>query len=331
MNDGTGSEKYVVNVTDTAGKLAGYWHSLGNQSQASDNTSKLDPYGVTLSPGTPNILTADFGYYVEPAALGNRVWLDSVANGLQEAGEHGIAGVLVTLKTLYPDGTLTTQVTITDRNGYYSFGNLLLDENYNRGTAGDPAVDNLPKFTISVDTTQPVVAPYGPTLVDVSGNTRDKEDSDLHAGVVALPVQGLTDTQPGETPVGEQSIASYDFGFKIVPTAVVISSFTAVVQGQAILVQWVTESELGNLGFNLYRADSPVGPQTMLNEALIPSQVPPGSPGGATYEFTDGSIESQVFYYYWLEAMDVSGQVAQFGPVTAMLGGYRIFLPMASR
>ena len=87
---------YLVDVTDDNNVLNGYWHSLGNQSQASDNTSKVDPYKVTLA-GGQTITTADFGYYIEPAALGNFVWEDLNANGIQDAGEPGIAGVEVTL------------------------------------------------------------------------------------------------------------------------------------------------------------------------------------------------------------------------------------------
>jgi len=41
-------------------------------------------------------LTVDFGFF-EPVSLGNRVWLDANNNGVQDAEEHGIAGIKVHL------------------------------------------------------------------------------------------------------------------------------------------------------------------------------------------------------------------------------------------
>ena len=68
VNDGGGNAQFVVDVTDEAGVLAGYWHSLGAANV--DNNSQVDPYPVTLTPIAPNNLTADFGYYIVPAAVG---------------------------------------------------------------------------------------------------------------------------------------------------------------------------------------------------------------------------------------------------------------------
>jgi hypothetical protein len=50
--------------------------------------------------------------------LGNRVWLDSNQNGLQDSNESGIGGVKVTL--LDSKGKTTASIT-TDGNGYYGF------------------------------------------------------------------------------------------------------------------------------------------------------------------------------------------------------------------
>lgn len=50
--------------------------------------------------------------------IGDRVWLDSDANGLQDAGEPGVAGVVVTLYR--PDGTVADS-TATNSEGYYFF------------------------------------------------------------------------------------------------------------------------------------------------------------------------------------------------------------------
>lgn len=57
---------------------------------------------------------------VRPGTIGNRVWLDTNANGLQDAGEPGIAGVIVEL--LQAGSVIST--TTTDTDGYYFFYDL---------------------------------------------------------------------------------------------------------------------------------------------------------------------------------------------------------------
>jgi hypothetical protein len=54
-----------------------------------------------------------------PIEIGNRVWYDSNGNGIQDAGEAGIAGVTVHLYTA--DGTTLLQTTTTDSSGAYYF------------------------------------------------------------------------------------------------------------------------------------------------------------------------------------------------------------------
>jgi len=68
----------------------------------------------------------DWNGKVPSYAVGDYVWVDSNANGLQDTDEAGIPGVTVTLYSVAADGT-TTQVgnpTTTDDNGYYLFDML---------------------------------------------------------------------------------------------------------------------------------------------------------------------------------------------------------------
>lgn len=89
-----------------------------------------DAATVTVTYAT-NFMGADFGYQ-SPGAFGDYLWFDQDGDGVQDSGEVGIAGVVVTATTTanvtvngvnYPTGTtLTTQ---TDYDGYYSFDNLV--------------------------------------------------------------------------------------------------------------------------------------------------------------------------------------------------------------
>lgn len=100
------------------------------------------------------------------------------------------------------------------------------------------------------------------------------------------------------------------------PTAVGLGSFTAGDGRGGVLVQWETASEVGNIGFNLYRTEStdPGAPRVKLNSELIPSQNP-GSVGGASYTWLDKTAKAGKVYLYWLEDVDTSGHADLHGPV----------------
>ncbi|NJL75257.1 MAG: hypothetical protein HC892_09750, partial [Saprospiraceae bacterium] len=108
---------------------------LGNKDQ-----SQNGGYKITLDSGEEN-LTADFGYNYNPtgnvdnptdspvAALGDRVWIDSDGDGVQDPNEIGVSGVEVTLMGAGADGIFgtgddVTLTTTTDENGNYIFDGL---------------------------------------------------------------------------------------------------------------------------------------------------------------------------------------------------------------
>ncbi len=81
---------------------------------------KDDPTPDPPSAGFVDVLsnlTIDFGFY-QPASIGDRVWLDDDANGLQDPGELGVPDVTV---NLCDANGVTVQTTTTDANGIYTF------------------------------------------------------------------------------------------------------------------------------------------------------------------------------------------------------------------
>ncbi len=171
---GLPDDRYFVDVTDHANLLNGAWHSLGTNPGA-DNNSQSDYYTVDLA-GADN-LTGDFGYYRDPASLGNFVWDDTNRDNLQTSGELGIPDVTVELTINWPDGSTTVLTTLTDASGYYTFGNLLLDEDFDGSGAGEP--------TFSLTFTPP--ATYTPVTADAGD---DALDSDGSTNVPATITQG---------------------------------------------------------------------------------------------------------------------------------------------
>gem|GEM_PF-1257973 len=112
--------------------------------------------GVYILASGENNTSVDLGVYRQ-AALGDRVFADANRNGIQDAGEPGIAGVTVTL--ISNGVSLTT--TTTDSSGVYSF------------TALTPGVPYSVSFTAPAN--------YTATLADQGGD--DATDSDAINGV----------------------------------------------------------------------------------------------------------------------------------------------------
>ena len=87
------------------------------------------PYSLTLETiiqhGGPGITGFDADLFITPlpvAAIGDRVWLDTDSDGIQDPGEPGVPGVVVQLLECVENLVLAT--TTTDLNGLYLFGNL---------------------------------------------------------------------------------------------------------------------------------------------------------------------------------------------------------------
>lgn len=95
-------------------------------------------YSITLSSGERE-MDIDAGIvFSQPAitaSVGDRVWLDIDNNGVQDVGEAGVSGVIV---TLYQNG-IAVASTITDSNGNYLFTNVTPGANYSVGFSLPPA------------------------------------------------------------------------------------------------------------------------------------------------------------------------------------------------
>lgn len=70
-------------------------------------------------------MTIDFGFF-RTASIGDRVWMDSNANGMQDPDEKGIPGVTVVLNSQ----KYGSSSTVTDAQGHYTFTNLIPGEQY---------------------------------------------------------------------------------------------------------------------------------------------------------------------------------------------------------
>jgi hypothetical protein len=99
-------------------------------------------------------------------------------------------------------------------------------------------------------------------------------------------------------------------------TIITLSSLAAIPKGGKVILQWSTESEIDNAGFNLYRAAAENGDYVKINAALIPAQG--SATQGAAYEFIDTNIKNRKTYWYKLKDVDLNGTATVHGPVSAM-------------
>jgi hypothetical protein len=96
-------------------------------------------------------------------------------------------------------------------------------------------------------------------------------------------------------------------------TLIALSSFTATPKNKEVILEWKTESEIDNAGFNLYRSETEDGEYEKINASLIPAQG--SSTQGASYEFVDKDVKNRKTYYYKLEDIDLNGVSTFHGPV----------------
>ena len=103
------------------------------------------------------------------------------------------------------------------------------------------------------------------------------------------------------------------------PLLVSLSSFTAEFSNGHPVLNWTTQSETDNLGFNLYRSENENGFENedfiQLNSVLIDGMGTTTVP--TNYSFADEypNIESHT-YYYWLQSVSTSNELELYGPVS---------------
>ncbi|HQY98636.1 MAG TPA: SdrD B-like domain-containing protein [Propionicimonas sp.] len=127
---------YTVSIdrddTSTKAALANYVPTLageGSTPHAANDSSTWIAESSDLTSNGDEDLTLDFGFVAKSYALGNKVWIDTDADGVQDAGESALAGVTVSLTKA--DGSPATDVdaqavaaVVTGADGLYCFDKL---------------------------------------------------------------------------------------------------------------------------------------------------------------------------------------------------------------
>jgi hypothetical protein len=103
------------------------------------------------------------------------------------------------------------------------------------------------------------------------------------------------------------------------PIPVELTSFTAEMAVDHVLLRWTTQSETENLGFHVYRSDSQEGEYARINPQIIPGV-------GTTaerhdYEYRDYDVTPGRNYWYKLADVKYDGTLTFHGPASTLVTG----------
>ena len=130
----------------------------------------------------------------------------------------------------------------------------------------------------------------------------------------------------GNNPVTETNEIIHLFG----PTAIHLLSLRALRTPGGVEVKWQTAQENNSLGFRLYRSSTPDRKDaTLATQGVIAAT---GRATGDSYAWLDAGAAPAGTLYYWLQEIDTTGAVTEYGPVLAGgTPGFSAFIPFIAR
>ncbi len=90
------------------------------------------------------------------------------------------------------------------------------------------------------------------------------------------------------------------------PLPVTLSSFKATRTAEGAIINWTTESEVNNAGFNIHRSRTKTGEFQKINVKLIQGAGTTGE--RSTYAWTDTTAKPNTVYYYRIEDVSHAGE-----------------------
>ncbi|OQY40118.1 MAG: hypothetical protein B6226_00605 [Candidatus Cloacimonetes bacterium 4572_65] len=115
-------------------------------------------------------------------------------------------------------------------------------------------------------------------------------------------------------------VSDSNFTIEDITLPVEFSGFTASqTSSDFVSLSWFTHSESSLIGYNIYRSDnSNLSNGLRINSTIISAT---NSTIGGTYSLADREVELNNSYYYWVEVVEISGDVNYHGPTEISLVG----------
>jgi hypothetical protein len=262
----------------------------------------------------------------QPIQIGNRIWFDTNGNGIQDAGEAGINGVMVQLVSPGPDGIFgnandvivatTTTATINNQPGSYFFSALAIQDA--RKPNSWIGVNNiLPGYDYQIrilnavgGSQQAPLVNYQVTQTDINTNTNDGIDND------AAPIGTSAIVQFNTNNINH----SFDIGFvnNIILAAASIK-LNATLSNEDVILSWQTLNETNTAHFEIETSTDNQNFKTTGN--TIPASV--NSAAAKSYSFTHNisGVRLSGILYYRIKLYNANGTHQYSNTATIKLTG----------
>ncbi len=99
------------------------------------------------------------------------------------------------------------------------------------------------------------------------------------------------------------------------PLPIILSSFTAtyIQDSEMVSIAWMTQSEINNIGWNIYRSSGDEELLQLNGEIIIGAGT---SSEPTEYSYIDSwELTDDITYEYWLEHIDISNATVMYGPI----------------
>ncbi len=253
---------------------------LNNRTGAKDNAYSLSwtTLGKSTGMGELEVLCDP-----APIEVGNRVWLDTDKDGIQDAGEPGISNVNVTL-TCGADSASTT----TNANGEYYFSNAS-GKNATFMGSGE-------NCSLSINNSQASLSSYTLTIQNADGNTSNDGQRDLRDSDAAI--SGSNAIISFTVGSAGQNNHSLDFGYKPNSTPGTITGTVYRDTNLNNVFDSATETGIANITVSLH--DENFTPANTADDTLV-NTISTNASGAYTFS----NVDSSRTYRIGVDAADI--------------------------
>jgi len=221
-----------------------------------------------------------------------------------DSGTATITSVGATLTGTVSDGDATLEVRQDDGDGtFISVDDTQLGSDASF-SSGDATVSGL-SFEVT-DSTK-----YLFLVLNINGATSSSDSIGLQVDQADITVSGGTVNTFSVDTGGDTSLP------------VELSSFSATSADDNVILKWRTETELGNIGFSIYRSEEKDGNYTKIGfvrgggNSVMPID----------YQFVDEKAKADKTYFYYLEDIDFAGERGKSDIIKVVVPLVKVVVP----